>query len=211
MTADLQHEREILQHRINEATSQLRGLAFYDTLTLLPNRRLLSDRLTQAMATSRRSGRYGALMFLDLDNFKPLNDQYGHAVGDLLLIEAARRISSCLRETDTVARFGGDEFVVMLTELDADRAGSVTLAQGVAEKIRAILAEGYSLNFDAAGQPEIMIEHRCTSSIGVMLFLNHELSQDEILYWADAMMYQAKKDGRNRICLHELAPASGDF
>ncbi len=216
MTAELQHERAELQqertqlqHRINEATSQLRGLAFYDTLTLLPNRRLLTDRLTQAMASSRRSGRYGALMFIDLDNFKPLNDRFGHAVGDLLLIEAARRISSCLRETDTVARFGGDEFVVMLTELDTGRCESAVLAENVAEKIRAVLADEYCLVSRQPGQPEIRVEHHCTSSIGVMLFLNHELSQDEILYWADAMMYQAKKDGRNRIRFYEAQ--EGEF
>jgi diguanylate cyclase (GGDEF)-like protein len=211
MAADLQHERNVLQQRIDDATSQLRGLAFYDTLTLLPNRRLLSDRLTQAMAGSRRSGRYGAVMFLDLDNFKPLNDQYGHALGDLLLIEAARRISSCLRETDTVARFGGDEFVVMLAELDVDQTESVNLAAGIAEKIRTSLAEPYCLNYHKSGHSELRIEHRCTSSIGVALFLNHEVSQDEILYWADAMMYQAKKEGRNRVCFSDyLKSASAE-
>src|SRR5208337_2810231 len=91
-----------------ETEDQVHNLAFYDALTQLPNRRLLNDRLTQTMAVSKRTGLYGALMFLDLDNFKPLNDNYGHGVGDLLLIEAARRIGSCVRETDTVARFGGD-------------------------------------------------------------------------------------------------------
>ena len=203
MTADLQNERAVLQNRIDDATSQLRNLAFYDTLTLLPNRRLLTDRLTQAMASSRRSGCYGALMFLDLDNFKPLNDQFGHALGDLLLIEAARRISGCLRETDTVARFGGDEFVVMLTELVEDRGESLKLANGIAEKIRGALAESYSLPLQQSDEEQVTIEHHCTSSIGVILFLDHELNQDEILYWADAMMYQAKKDGRNRIRFYE--------
>lgn len=203
MTADLQHERAILQQRIDEATRQLHGLAFYDTLTLLPNRRLLNDRLTQALANSKRSGHCGAVMFLDLDNFKPLNDRFGHAVGDLLLIEVARRISSCLRETDTVARFGGDEFVVMLSQLDVDYAESVSLARNVAEKIHQLLAEGYCLNYRPAGQREITVEHYCTSSIGVVLFLDHENSQEEILSWADAAMYQAKREGRNRICIYE--------
>lgn len=207
MTADLQHERAILRHRITQATEQLRNLAFYDTLTLLPNRRLLNDRLTQALATSARSGHYGALMFMDLDNFKPLNDRFGHAVGDTLLIEVARRISSCLREMDTVARFGGDEFVVLLGDLDADRALSVKLAHRVAEKIRASLAETYLLNCQQEDGAEIKIEHQCTASIGVALFLNHETSQDDILYWADAMMYQAKKQGRNRICFYDPAEA----
>ena len=207
MTADLQHERAILRHRIAQATEQLSNLAFYDTLTLLPNRRLLNDRLTQALATSSRNRQYGAVMFMDLDNFKPLNDQFGHAVGDTLLIEVARRISSCLREMDTVARFGGDEFVVMLGDLDADRALSVKLAHRVAEKIRASLAETYLLNCQQEDGAEIKIEHQCTASIGVALFLNHETSQDDILYWADAMMYQAKKQGRNRICFYDPAEA----
>lgn len=203
MSAELQHERNILQSRIEEATQQLHGLAFYDTLTLLPNRRLLNDRLSQALASSQRSGDYGALMFLDLDNFKPINDKFGHAVGDLLLIEAAHRISSCLRETDTVARFGGDEFVVMLSKLHVDYAESVNLAHNVAEKIHQLLAERYSLSYRPAGQREIMVEHYCTSSIGVVLFLNHESSQEEVLSRADAAMYQAKKEGRNRICIYE--------
>jgi len=142
-------------------------------------------------------------MFLDLDNFKPLNDQFGHAAGDLLLIEAARRIGHCLRENDTVARFGGDEFVVMLSELSADRAESVSQAHRVAEKIGSLLAESYVLNYQQEGQPEIRVEHYCTASIGVVLFLSQEASQDDILYWADAMMYQAKKDGRNRIRFYD--------
>ena len=111
------------------AEEQIRNLAFYDTLTQLPNRRLLNDRLEQIMAASKRSGRYAALMFMDLDNFKPLNDMRGHDVGDLLLVEAARRISRCVREMDTVARFGGDEFVVILSELDADIAKSTSASR----------------------------------------------------------------------------------
>lgn len=205
MSADLQHERDILQHRIDEATQQLRALAFYDTLTMLPNRRLLTDRLTQSMAASHRNGHYGALIFLDLDNFKPLNDQFGHAVGDMLLIEAARRISSCLREVDTVARFGGDEFVVLLGKLDAGYAESVSLAEGVAEKIRARLADTYFLKYQQPEHPEISLEHHYSSSIGVALFMNHDASQDEILGWADSAMYRAKKEGRNRICFHHAA------
>ncbi len=203
MTADLQHERAILQQRINEATNQLHELAFYDTLTLLPNRRLLNDRLAQALSACSRGGHYGALLFLDLDNFKPLNDQFGHAVGDLLLIEAARRISSCLREEDTVARFGGDEFVVMLGCLDADHEHALNLARGVAEKIRSILAETYFLRYQPQGQPEILLEHDCTSSIGVVLFMDQHGSQDDLLSRADAAMYQAKKEGRNRICFYQ--------
>lgn len=112
--------RDITGRKKNEEL--IRNLAFYDSLTKLPNRRLLEDRLQQAIAASKRSSRYGALMFLDMDNFKPLNDKYGHAVGDLLLVEVARRLSSCVRETDTVARFGGDEFVVSLANCSKTRA-----------------------------------------------------------------------------------------
>jgi len=186
-----------------QAEEQIRTLAFYDTLTNLPNRRLLNDRLGQTMAASKRSGHYGALMFLDLDNFKPLNDTYGHDVGDLLLIEVARRLAGCVREVDTVARFGGDEFVVMLSELDADKAESTAQAGIIAEKIRAILAESYALKFQQEGNAETTIEHRCTSSIGVVLFINHEGSPEDVLKWADMAMYQAKEGGRNRVHFYE--------
>ncbi len=206
MVADLKHERSILQSRINEATQQLHELAFYDTLTSLPNRRLLNDRLAQALAACSRGGYYGALLFIDLDNFKPLNDKFGHAAGDLLLVEAARRISGCLREEDTVARFGGDEFVVMLAHLDADRDHSMALARGVAEKIRTVLAEAYFLHHQPHGQERVLIEHHCTSSIGAVLFMDHRRGQEDILQRADAAMYQAKNEGRNRICFLDVEP-----
>jgi diguanylate cyclase (GGDEF)-like protein len=141
-------------------------------------------------------------MFLDLDNFKPLNDQYGHGVGDLLLIEAANRISSCLRETDTVARFGGDEFVILLCELSADLDEATSQAHVIAEKIRTTLEHNYLLTYQQQSQPDIRLEHHCTSSIGVTLFMNHDTSQDDILVCADVAMYQAKKSGRNRICFY---------
>ena len=182
-----------------QAEEQIRTLAFYDALTQLPNRRLLNDRLGQTMAASKRSGRYGALMFLDLDNFKPLNDTYGHGVGDLLLIEVAHRLTSCVRETDTVARFGGDEFVVMLSELETDKADSATHAGIVAEKIRVTLAEPYLLTCKQEGNAEAIIEHRCAASIGVALFINHEAGPEEVIKWADIAMYQAKEGGRNSI------------
>ncbi|MDO8292725.1 MAG: PAS domain S-box protein, partial [Gallionella sp.] len=180
-----------------QTEEQIRHLAFYDTLTQLPNRRLLNDRIGQTMAASKRSGHYSALMFLDLDNFKPLNDTHGHDVGDLLLVEVAHRLTSCVREVDTVARFGGDEFVVMLSELDADNAESTAQARTVAEKIRSTLAEPYVLKFQQEGNAETIVEHHCTSSIGVVLFINHEASAEDILKWADMAMYQAKADGRN--------------
>lgn len=178
---------------------KVRQLAFHDTLTKLPNRRLLIDRLLQSMAASKRSGCFNALFFIDLDNFKPLNDTYGHDVGDLLLIEVARRISSCVREVDTVSRFGGDEFVVMLSELESDKAESTIQAGIVAEKIRATLAKPYLLTIRQEGKAERTVEHHCTSSIGVVLFTNHEASLEDILRWADIAMYQAKEDGRNLI------------
>lgn len=181
------------------AEEQVRKLAFYDTLTQLPNRRLLLDRLGQAMAASKRSSRYGALMFLDLDKFKSLNDTHGHGMGDLLLIEVAHRIIRCLREVDTVARFGGDEFVVMLSDLDAEKNQALEKAGVVAEKIRVTLAEPYLLRRVQEGDVETIVEHRCTSSIGVVLFVRNDASQDDILKWADMAMYQAKADGRNTI------------
>ena len=139
-------------------------------------------------------------MFIDLDNFKPLNDKHGHDVGDLLLIEVARRIGSCVREVDTVARFGGDEFVVMLSELDTDKVISSKQAGAVAEKIRQILGEVYRLPVLKEGSLEpYMVEHRCTACIGVVLFNNHGVSQEKLIRLADSAMYQAKSSGRNRV------------
>ncbi len=194
-------KRDITARKATE--EHLKNMAFYDPLTQLPNRRLLIDRLGQAMAASKRSGHYGALMFLDLDNFKPLNDEHGHDVGDLLLMEAARRLINCVREEDTIARFGGDEFVVLLKELDADKAVSTTQASGVAEKIRTALAEPYRLELLQAEEGEAVIEHRCTASIGVALFVNHEFDREDILKWADVAMYQAKAAGRNVIRFYD--------
>jgi diguanylate cyclase (GGDEF)-like protein/PAS domain S-box-containing protein len=191
--------RDITERK--QAEAQILNLASHDALTRLPNRRLLNDRLGQAMAVSKRSGRYGALLFLDLDNFKPLNDLQGHHAGDLLLIEVARRVSSCVRQVDTVARFGGDEFVVMLVELDADKIRSTTQSGIVAEKIRALLDKPYVLKLEQEGKAETSVEHRCTSSIGVALFLNHEAGAEGIIKLADMAMYQAKENGGNRVCL----------
>lgn len=183
---------------------QVHHLAFHDALTRLPNRRLIKDRLSQAMAASKRSGCYGAFMFLDLDNFKPLNDTHGHVVGDLLLIEAAGRLKSCVRKIDTVARFGGDEFVVILTELNMDNAVSNSQAMLVAEKIRNTLSEPYLLAIKYEGKEDSTIEHQCSVSIGVTMFFNHETSQDDILKCADKAMYQAKQAGRNTIRFYVL-------
>ncbi|MBU1664030.1 MAG: PAS domain S-box protein [Gammaproteobacteria bacterium] len=185
------------------AEDEIKNMAFYDPLTQLPNRRLLNDRLNQAMAASKRSTCYGALMFLDLDNFKPLNDTYGHVIGDALLIEVAERLHHCVREMDTVARFGGDEFVVLLSDLNADKAESTAQARLVAEKIRLALAQPYLLTTRHEGDADTTVEHRCTASIGVAMFINHETSQDDILNWADAAMYEAKEAGRNLIRFYD--------
>lgn len=179
--------------------AQVLHMAFYDELTKLPNRRLLNDRLNQAMSISKRSGCYGALMFLDLDNFKPLNDAHGHGVGDLLLMEVAIRLKRCVRERDTVSRFGGDEFVVMLSELSTGRSESLTQAKFVAEKVLSSLSEPYILHVAQAGEGKSTIEHHCTASIGVTLFIDHESSEQVILKCADTAMYQAKEAGRNSI------------
>ncbi|MFZ4624403.1 MAG: PAS domain S-box protein [Rhodoferax sp.] len=189
--------RDITERKRME--EQVRQLAFFDPLTQLPNRRMLGDRLSQTMALSKRSGRYAAVMVLDLDNFKPLNDQHGHLVGDLLLVEVARRLLNCVRAVDTVARFGGDEFVVVLGELDQDKAESMAQTRVIAEKIRASLAVTYLLTCSKEGETDIVVEHHCSASIGVVLFVNHETSHTDILKWADAAMYQAKDAGRNAI------------
>lgn len=192
----------VVSHDITERNrllEQLHQMAFHDPLTQLPNRRLFSDRLSRALAASTRSDCYGALMFLDLDNFKLLNDAYGHDVGDLLLIQVTERLKRCVREIDTVARFGGDEFVVMLGQLDMDEAESIAQARSIAEKLRVALAEPYILNIAHAGDVESVVTYQCTASIGVALFNHQETSQGAILKRADAAMYQAKQGGCNQV------------
>ena len=203
------HGKLALQATVRDITKrkqieeQVRQLAFYDTLTGLPNRRLLDDRMAQTLAASKRSNLYGAVMFLDLDNFKPLNDTYGHAIGDQLLAEAGKRLSNCVREIDTVARFGGDEFVVMLSELNIDKERSISQARFVADKLLAALSEPYRLALRNTGAADTMIEHRCTASVGAVIFHVPEDNQEEILKQADAAMYQAKEAGRNQVRFHE--------
>ncbi len=181
---------------------QSRQQALYDALTKLPNRRLLTEHLTRSMAASQRYGHYSALMFLDLDNFKPLNDRHGHAVGDLLLVEVARRLTHSVRVADTVARIGGDEFVVMIDQLHSDPTEAQALACKVAEKIRLVLNEPYHLQGVGSGSPDASIVHQCSASIGVALFLGHQRGQQEILVAADQAMYRAKALGRNQIWFH---------
>lgn len=185
--------------RRTKSEERIREMAFHDELTGLPNRRMLNDRLTQAIALSKRNGLYSALMFLDLDNFKVLNDTHGHEVGDLLLIEVSKRLTDCVRATDTVARIGGDEFVVMLSELDADKAASMAQAWSVAEKIRIHLEAPYALTVAGEGEENQTVLHHCSASIGVVVFLDNKSSKHELLKWADSTMYRAKQDGRNRV------------
>ncbi|TAN84139.1 MAG: EAL domain-containing protein [Gallionella sp.] len=172
------------------AEEEVSNLAFYDALTGLPNRRLLLDRFRLALSASARGHHYGAVLFLDMDKFKTLNDTLGHDYGDLLLIEVARRIQSCVREMDTVARFGGDEFVVLIEEADAAAGEASQKIALVAEKIRASLAAPYRLN-----------EYECHSSpsIGVCLYRGNEESADTLLKHADMAMYRVKDTGRNAV------------
>lgn len=207
-TAELEaalRENEKITRDLRESEKHIRKLAFHDALTQLANRRLLTDRLGQAMLASKRSGRFGAVMFLDLDNFKPLNDAHGHEAGDMLLIEVAHRLTLCVREADTVARIGGDEFVVMLSELDEDEKASIAHAGVVAEKVRTVLAAPYILTRNQEGDAQTTFEHHCTSSIGVVLFNDNKASQEDILKWADMAMYKAKEEGRNRVIFYNRA------
>jgi diguanylate cyclase (GGDEF)-like protein/PAS domain S-box-containing protein len=172
------------------AEEQIRNLAFFDPLTQLPNRRLLLDRLGKALTSSLRHQRKGALLFVDLDNFKGLNDTLGHDRGDLLLQQVSKRLSTCIREGDTVARLGGDEFVVMLEDLSADIMDAAQQAEMVGEKILSVLNATYFLGPN---------EHHSTPSIGVTLFGDDYESIDEPLKRADLAMYQAKGAGRNTL------------
>lgn len=194
---------DISEHKA--MADRVRHMAFFDSLTDLPNRRLLSDRIGQAMAGGERNHEYGALIFLDLDHFKGLNDTLGHAVGDLLLVEVARRLRGCVREIDTVARFGGDEFVVLLSALSPDLALATSQAEVIAGKVRDALADPYFLSVETpAGQVE-RITHRGSASIGVVVFLGSGTAEDELMRQADLAMYQAKDAGRNVVRFYQPA------
>ncbi|MBI5924761.1 MAG: diguanylate cyclase [Aquabacterium sp.] len=191
---------------------RVRQLAYQDALTMLPNRRLLMDRLGLAMARHKRSGQYAALIFLDLDNFKPLNDLHGHDAGDMLLIEVAQRLKHCVREADTVARFGGDEFVVVLSDLGLDRSHAMTHGLGVADKILSSLTQVYRLAVPTASGLSKLIEHHGSASLGLVLFHGEPGTEDECLKRADAAMYQAKQSGRRsiRVCEAKGVDQAGD-
>ncbi|GEM_PF-1600853 len=173
-----------------EDEERIRTLAYYDPLTGLPNRRLLLDRIKQAVSLSQRNHHHGALLFIDLDNFKILNDTRGHDMGDQMLTQAAQRLQSALRAGDSVARLGGDEFVVMLEELDTHPTEAARQAERVAYKILKLLGQPYDLNGYL---------YHSTASIGVTLFKDGLQSLDELLKRADLAMYKAKDSGRNRV------------
>jgi diguanylate cyclase (GGDEF)-like protein len=191
---------DVTKQKQNE--EKIYQLAFYDALTSLPNRRLLDDRLEQSIAACKRSRKYGAVLFLDLDNFKPLNDTHGHNAGDLLLVEVARRLTNCVREVDTVARFGGDEFVVVLSELDAEKAECGKQAKLLAEKILDTLSQHYLLDSNSNDSTNNIVQSNVTASIGLALF-NGDSSAEKTLKYADEAMYEAKERGRNSSCFYK--------
>ncbi len=175
--------------KLKHAEEKIQELAFFDQLTGLPNRVLVIDRVRQALNANIRNRCYGALLFIDLDNFKTLNDSLGHHMGDMLLKNAAQRISHCVRADDTVARFGGDEFVVLLANLGTPKAKTAALqAEVIGEKILAAFTEAFQLD---------TYEYPCTPSIGVTLFSPEDHNVDELLKRADLAMYDAKAAGRN--------------
>jgi diguanylate cyclase (GGDEF)-like protein/PAS domain S-box-containing protein len=200
--------------RRRQLEEQTKDRAFFDGLTKLPNRYLLEDRLKIATNNSKRSLNYCALLFMDLDSFKGLNDQHGHIFGDVVLREAAARLLGCVREVDTVARFGGDEFVVVLNQLHNDLEYSIESARRIAEKMRAALALPYLLSrASVEGAPEAEranrkerypsdsadIVYQGGTSIGAVMFLGDEIGQLELFTQADQAMYQAKKTGGNSV------------
>lgn len=178
-----------------KAQEEIVQLAFYDPLTKLPNRRLLIERLKQAIVTSERLQQCGGLIFIDLDNFKALNDTKGHTMGDELLMQVAKRLKSVVRETDTVARLGGDEFVVLLTDLGLKGEDAINTVKVVATGILESFTEGFELGSGV---------YRSSASIGVEMFLGKNQSDEEVLKRADMAMYQAKKKGRNKVRFFNL-------
>ena len=188
--------RDITERKV--AADKIERLAFYDPLTDLPNRRLLLDRLGHALTSSTRLHRFGALMLLDMDDFKTLNDTLGHDIGDHFLVEVARRLKASVREGDTVARQGGDEFVVILEGLNADTLPAMQ-AKSVAEKILRAVSQPYFLDLNSHQGLRSTRSYHCTSSIGIALFQDNLISVDELLKRADTAMYQAKAAGRDSL------------
>ncbi len=176
---------------------------FYDKLTQLPNRHLLYDRLGQEMASSERTGHYMALIFMGLVDFQPLSANHSQEIGDLMLIEVANRLKNNVREVDTVARIGSDEFVVMLIELSQEKTQSVTQVHIIAEKILTALTNPYPTIIKQEGAADTIAEYSCTISMGVVVFTNDNGSRDDILERAKRSMHKAKESGSSQICFND--------
>ena len=183
-----------MQTKLGVDEEAIHQLAFYDSLTKLPNRRLLRDRLQRALTASTRNRLYGAVLMIDLDNFKSINDTRGHDVGDQLLTEVALRIQSCVRQADTVARLGGDEFIIMLVDLSPEEEQAALQAEVVGEKI-----------LNAINQPCMLANqlHHSSASMGMCLFLGQNATLEDLLKRADISMYQAKNSGRNTLRFYD--------
>ena len=188
--------RDITESKV--AADKIEHLAFYDPLTDLPNRRLLRDRLQQTLVNSARHNRYGALLLLDMDDFKTLNDTMGHDVGDKFLVEVTSRLKTCISEGDTIARQGGDEFVVILEALNEDTLAAIQ-AESAALKIQHAINRPFLLDLTIPGGIQHTRSYHCTSSIGITLFRDNTISVDELIKRADTAMYQAKAAGRNTL------------
>lgn len=198
---------DITERKLNEA--RIYKLAFYDPLTDLPNRRLLLEKLEAALVANQRKGGYGAVMFLDLDRFKILNDTQGHNLGDQLLIEAGKRLCRSVREVDMVARHGGDEFVILLEELSTDKQAAAVNAQKIGNKILNEMNQVYRLHQVNPEGGTTMVEHYSSASIGVAMFHGSGLDSEDLLKQADMAMYQAKQAGRNTLCLFDPQMQAG--
>jgi diguanylate cyclase (GGDEF)-like protein/PAS domain S-box-containing protein len=197
---------------IRERQVSVEKMAFFDHLTTLPNQRLFNDRLSQALLMSQRMKNYGALIFIDLDKFKFINDEYGHLAGDWLLIEVAKRITKCLRKTDTASRYGGDEFIVLLGDLSANKGDATLELQKIAENIKNSLGSPYSIPILDAKPEGKPILCRCSASIGSSLFFGLQSNSLKLIHEVDRLMYEAKTDGGNRVKISKkyLDMAIGD-
>lgn len=183
---------DLSEHK--DAQAAIHRLAFYDPLTDLPNRRLLNERVELAITSSNRNRLYAAILMIDLDNFKTINDTKGHGTGDQLLIEVAQRLKACIRQGDTLARLGGDEFVILLEDLNRNEDKAAVQAQGVGEKVLRVI-----------NQPYLLEGHKLHSSasVGISLFSGTQLTGEELLKYADTAMYEAKHAGRNALCFFD--------
>ena len=183
---------------------KLQELAFYDPLTQVLNRRIFEDRLDQTLKNSERHQQYCALLILDLDKFKNLNDSYGHQMGDLRLMDVAKRMKEIIREIDTIARIGGDEFSIILGELGLEYSVACELAKNIAEKLCESLSNTVSMEiaFGKLDKSNDLNKYTCSVSIGVTVFLGNKKTQDELLSQADDAMYLAKKAGGNQVCFY---------